>query len=110
MNSIGRFILWIFLAPGVWVSDRLGVTANQNRDRCGCSSIRCSGSWWQLLGWRSGPPDCRSTSECKYGVLLNLWDGRGSSFIRPRRDPPARLSVFGGCAWTVWNATACSLP
>ena len=32
MNKIGRFILWVFLAPGDWVSDRLGVKADQNRD------------------------------------------------------------------------------
>ncbi len=32
MTKIGRFILWIFLAPGDWVSDRLGVAADQNRD------------------------------------------------------------------------------
>ncbi|MGD9912687.1 MAG: hypothetical protein AB7S80_01305 [Rhizobiaceae bacterium] len=32
MNKLGRFILWIFLAPGDWVSDRLGVTTEQNRD------------------------------------------------------------------------------
>ncbi len=32
MDRLGRFILWIFLAPGDWVSDRLGVTADRNRD------------------------------------------------------------------------------
>lgn len=32
MTRIGRLILWIFLAPGDWVADRLGVTADQNRD------------------------------------------------------------------------------
>lgn len=32
MSNVGRFILWILLAPGDWVSDRLGVTADQNRD------------------------------------------------------------------------------
>ena len=31
-NTIGPFILWIFLAPGEWVSDRLGDTFDQNRD------------------------------------------------------------------------------
>ena len=32
MTRIGRFILWIFLAPGEWVSDRLGVTTDQIPD------------------------------------------------------------------------------
>ena len=25
-------ILWVFIAPGDWISDRLGVTQDQNRD------------------------------------------------------------------------------
>lgn len=32
MDTTGRFILWLFLAPDDWVSDRLGVTADQIRD------------------------------------------------------------------------------
>lgn len=32
MRKFGQYILWFFLAPGDWVSDRLGVTTDQNRD------------------------------------------------------------------------------
>ncbi len=32
MRRILDAILWIFIAPGDWVSDRLGVTQDQNRD------------------------------------------------------------------------------
>ncbi|WP_173934732.1 hypothetical protein [Chelativorans sp. Marseille-P2723] len=32
MKKIGRYILWVFLEPGDWVSDKLGVTTDQNRD------------------------------------------------------------------------------
>lgn len=59
MNSIGRFILWIFLAPGVWVSDRLGVTADQNRD---LMRMLVNSLFWILVAviglaiWTSGLP------------------------------------------------------
>lgn len=32
MRRILDAIVWLFIAPGDWVSDRLGVTADQNRD------------------------------------------------------------------------------
>jgi hypothetical protein len=31
MNKLGKFVLWIFIAPGDWASDRLGVTKDENR-------------------------------------------------------------------------------
>lgn len=32
MARLGRFILWLFIAPGDILSDRLGVSIDQNRD------------------------------------------------------------------------------
>ncbi|KQZ98480.1 hypothetical protein ASD64_16045 [Mesorhizobium sp. Root157] len=32
MAKLGRFILWLFIAPGDIISDRLGITEDQNRD------------------------------------------------------------------------------
>ena len=32
MKKFGEFILWLFIAPGDLVCDRLGVTQEQNRD------------------------------------------------------------------------------
>ena len=32
MARLGRFILWLFIAPGDIFSDRFGVTKDQNRD------------------------------------------------------------------------------
>ncbi|ESY76659.1 hypothetical protein X740_28140 [Mesorhizobium sp. LNHC221B00] len=32
MARLGRFILWLLIAPGDIISDRLGVTKEQNRD------------------------------------------------------------------------------
>jgi len=32
MRRILDAIVWIFIAPGDWLSDRLGVTQDQNRD------------------------------------------------------------------------------
>lgn len=31
MKKLGRFILWIFIAPGEWVADRLGIAQENNR-------------------------------------------------------------------------------
>ena len=32
MRKVVDAILWVFLAPGEWLSDRMGVTQAQNRD------------------------------------------------------------------------------
>ena len=32
MRKVLDAILWVFIAPGDWISDRLGVTQDQNRD------------------------------------------------------------------------------
>ena len=32
MRKLLDAILWIFIAPGDWISDRFGVTKDQNRD------------------------------------------------------------------------------
>lgn len=32
MAKFGRFIMWLFIAPGDMISDRLGITKEQNRD------------------------------------------------------------------------------
>lgn len=32
MRRILDAVLWVFIAPGEWLSDRLGVTRAQNRD------------------------------------------------------------------------------
>ena len=59
MNTIGRFILWIFLAPGDWVSDRLGVTTDQNRD---LMRMLVNSLFWIMVAviglaiWTSGLP------------------------------------------------------
>lgn len=59
MTRIGRFILWIFLAPGDWVSDRLGVTSDQNRD---LMRMLVNSLFWIMVAviglaiWTSGMP------------------------------------------------------
>lgn len=32
MRKLLDAILWVFIVPGDWISDRLGVTKDQNRD------------------------------------------------------------------------------
>lgn len=32
MRKVLDAVLWVFIAPGDWLSDRLGVTQEQNRD------------------------------------------------------------------------------
>jgi hypothetical protein len=59
MTRIGRFILWIFLAPGDWVSDRLGVASDQNRD---LMRMLVNSLFWIMVAviglaiWTSGMP------------------------------------------------------
>lgn len=59
MTQIGRFILWIFLVPGDWVSDRLGVTSDQNRD---LMRMLVNSLFWIIVAviglaiWTSGMP------------------------------------------------------
>lgn len=32
MRAIGQAILWFFIFPGDWISDRMGVAKEENRD------------------------------------------------------------------------------
>lgn len=59
MRKIGQFILWVLLAPGDWVSDRLGVTTDQNRDLV---RMLINSLFWIMIAviglafWTSGMP------------------------------------------------------
>lgn len=32
MKKLGQFIIWLFIAPGDFISDRLGISQENNRD------------------------------------------------------------------------------
>ncbi|RUM95308.1 hypothetical protein EET67_24020 [Pseudaminobacter arsenicus] len=32
MKKLGRFIIWLFIAPGDLIADRLGISEENNRD------------------------------------------------------------------------------
>jgi hypothetical protein len=59
MRKLGQFILWIFIAPGDWISDRLGVTQDQNRD---LMRMLVNSLFWIIIAviglaiWTSGMP------------------------------------------------------